>query len=238
MMRGATIIWAVLATVAGTGLFLLKYQVQAQEQRLSGLHKQINGDQEAIHVLKAEWSYLNDPGRLREQAEHHLGMHPLKASQIVKLDSLPMADPRPAAPPAEQAPAADVPMADGAPVPEAAPVATAPAPPPVAEAPVIVPNPAKPKQLPHQAPTKPARTFTASAKPAPKPAAKPSMVAQAKPVAPKPVAVAQAKPVATPSYPAYPATYATYAAKPEPTSSGNVMVITSPALAAPERTRP
>ena len=68
MMRGATIVWAVLATVAGTGLFLLKYQVQAQEQRLSGLHKQINGDQEAIHVLKAEWSYLNDPGRLREQA--------------------------------------------------------------------------------------------------------------------------------------------------------------------------
>ena len=78
MMRAATILWAALAAVAGTGLFMLKYEVQAQEQRLAGLHKDIMEAQEQIHVLKAEWSYLNEPARLREQTERHLGLHPLK----------------------------------------------------------------------------------------------------------------------------------------------------------------
>ena len=41
MRHGATILWAMLATVAATGLFLLKYQVQAEEQRLHQLQKEI-----------------------------------------------------------------------------------------------------------------------------------------------------------------------------------------------------
>jgi hypothetical protein len=89
-MRAATLLWAVLAVVSGAGLFLLKYQVQAEERHLRELRKDIAGTEQAIHVLKAEWSYLNDPLRLREQAERHLSMRPMRANQMVAIDSIPM----------------------------------------------------------------------------------------------------------------------------------------------------
>ena len=53
MRHAATILWAALATVAGTGLFMLKYQVQGEEQRLHHLQKEIVQTQEEIHVLRA-----------------------------------------------------------------------------------------------------------------------------------------------------------------------------------------
>jgi len=90
MMRAATLLWALLATIAGTGLFLLKYQVQAEERHLRELRKDIAGTEQSIHVLKAEWSYLNDPLRLRELAERHLAMHPMRANQMVAIDSIPL----------------------------------------------------------------------------------------------------------------------------------------------------
>lgn len=90
MMRAATFLWALLATIAGAGLFLLKYQVQAEERHLKEVRKDIVGTEQSIHVLKAEWSYLNDPVRLREQAERHLAMHPMRANQMVTIDSIPM----------------------------------------------------------------------------------------------------------------------------------------------------
>ena len=90
MMRAATFLWALLATIAGAGLFLLKYQVQAEERHLREVRKDIVGTEQSIHVLKAEWSYLNDPLRLREQAERHLAMHPMRANQMVTIESVPM----------------------------------------------------------------------------------------------------------------------------------------------------
>ncbi len=233
-MRAATILWAILAAAAGTSLFMLKYEVQSQEQRLSGLRKDIVETQENIHVLKAEWSYLNDPSRLREQAEHHLGLHPLKPSQIVTIASLPMND----QPPAETPPA-EAPLAQGQPEAQLAPMAPIPPAPVVtrkAPAPTVRAMPTVP--VPAPMPAKPARSMTAVKAP-PAPAAK---LAAAKPAV-KPAAktakvAAKTRPApATYSASAYPV-YTSAPAKPaggETTSNaGNVMVIKSPALAEPE----
>ncbi|MDY0242662.1 MAG: hypothetical protein RBR34_10830, partial [Rhodospirillaceae bacterium] len=94
MMKGTTFVWAGLAVVAAGALFLLKFEVQAQEQRLNSLRKEIVATRENIHVLKAEWSYLNDPQRLREQAERHLGMRLLTPDQIGDIAALPPAQPK------------------------------------------------------------------------------------------------------------------------------------------------
>jgi len=88
--------WVILPIVAGSGLYLLKMQVEAQEQRLASLQRQIAEGRESIHVLNAEWSYLNDPVRLRDQAERLLGMHPIRPDRIVTLDRVPYPDPVPA----------------------------------------------------------------------------------------------------------------------------------------------
>ena len=56
MMRAATFLWALLATIAGAGLFLLKYQVQAEERHLREVRKDIVGTEQSIHVLKEHQS--------------------------------------------------------------------------------------------------------------------------------------------------------------------------------------
>ncbi len=45
------------------------YQTQASVRRVSELQYQIARERTSISVLKAEWAYLNRPGRLRELAE-------------------------------------------------------------------------------------------------------------------------------------------------------------------------
>ena len=84
-----TILWSMLAACIGVGLFVVKYEVKDLEAKLTGLNAEIHRNQETIHVLRAEWSYLNDPIRLRTLSEKHLGMRPMMPSQVATLDTLP-----------------------------------------------------------------------------------------------------------------------------------------------------
>ena len=91
MIRGlaGTVMWTLLAGAVGIGLFFVKHEVKDLETRLAGLNLDITRNQEEMHVLKAEWSYLNDPARLRDLSERHLGMRPMGTHQIATLDTLP-----------------------------------------------------------------------------------------------------------------------------------------------------
>lgn len=91
MTRGGllgTVLWACLAACIGVGLFFVKHEVKDQERRLQALNDEIQRNQESIHVLRAEWSYLNDPSRLRALAEKHLGMRPVAPAQVASLDAV------------------------------------------------------------------------------------------------------------------------------------------------------
>ncbi|BAE52645.1 cell division protein FtsL [Paramagnetospirillum magneticum] len=91
MRRGltGTITWTLLALCVGVVLFVVKYEVKDLEARLAGLNAEIHRNQETIHILRAEWSYLNDPIRLRTLSEKHLGMKPVTPTQVATLDTLP-----------------------------------------------------------------------------------------------------------------------------------------------------
>ncbi len=146
MIRGiaATFLWACLAGAVGVGLFFVKHEVKDQETRLADLNTAIQRNHEEMHVLRAEWAYLNDPDRLRQLAEKHLGMQPIGANQITAdLDSLPGANGMPAfaALPADRIQPA---VAAAQPAPAAAQAEIArdePAPPKATPAPVPVPRP-------------------------------------------------------------------------------------------------
>ncbi len=88
------VMWAALAVVVGISLFLLKYQVQGLEDQLHATYIQIEKDKSAIRVLEAEWTYLNDPGRLRRLSEQHLGFTAPSAKQVATLAQLPYRDGR------------------------------------------------------------------------------------------------------------------------------------------------
>ena len=95
MIRLGSFLWLALIALASIGTFQLKYRVQAQEQELTRLDRQIQRDRDAIQVLHAEWAHLNDPGRLSDLARRHLDLAPVAGVQIVSFDALP-ARPAPA----------------------------------------------------------------------------------------------------------------------------------------------
>lgn len=100
-----TIATVLLAGALGVGLFFIKHRVKEQEARLSELNREIQSGQEAIHVLKAEWSYLNDPARLRQLSEKYLDMKVMGPSQVTTLAALPQGPQTPALARAGQGPA-------------------------------------------------------------------------------------------------------------------------------------
>lgn len=95
-MRRSTILWFLIATCLGVALFMVKHEVQRREERLAELHRQILASQEAIHVLEAEWSYLNRPERLEALVRRHLSLVPMDNQKIGSVEILPMRLPPPA----------------------------------------------------------------------------------------------------------------------------------------------
>jgi cell division protein FtsL len=91
MLRGTTILFVLIAGVLSLALFSLKYRVGDLENELKSLNRAIASEQQAIHVLKAEWSHLNDIGRLRSLAERHLGFEPIGGTQLMTLPEKPVA---------------------------------------------------------------------------------------------------------------------------------------------------
>jgi len=90
-MKGKTwLFWGGLIAAAGGVLFQTSYDVQDLEEKLAGLNRKIVSEQESIQVLKAEWSYLNDPTKLEEMARVHLALQPVEARQFLALDMIPM----------------------------------------------------------------------------------------------------------------------------------------------------
>jgi len=88
MFKATTLFSILLAAALGFSLFLLKYEVQSVEDELIALDKSLINDRQAIHVLKAEWSMLNDPDRLRVLSEKYLGLKPLTAQQVTTENNL------------------------------------------------------------------------------------------------------------------------------------------------------
>ena len=77
-----------ITALVGVVMFSLKNQVQAMEGELNRINASIQEDVRSIHVLKAEWSHLNSPQRLRTLASKHISLNPARAEQIINYSAL------------------------------------------------------------------------------------------------------------------------------------------------------
>lgn len=89
MIRVSLVIWLIVAGAVAFGLYQVKYEVQHLEHQLSSVRQDIKQDRNALHVLEAEWSYLNRPQRLERLAEKHLEMEPATTKQVASVTHLP-----------------------------------------------------------------------------------------------------------------------------------------------------
>jgi cell division protein FtsL len=87
-MKIPTFTLALISALVAVMLFTVKYRVQALNDELEHLDLQIVADREALHILKAEWSHLNHPKRLRDMADRHLNLGQIDAERISSIEEI------------------------------------------------------------------------------------------------------------------------------------------------------
>jgi len=90
MIRRSMVLWVILASLFGAAMFLIKHEVQVREAWLDTLRREILTSQQAIQVLRAEWSYLNQPVRIEALIRRHMDLRPTDTVQIADIDTLPV----------------------------------------------------------------------------------------------------------------------------------------------------
>ena len=89
LMQRSMLVILILSLVGGFILFKVKYEVVSIEEQLASTEQQIAHERETIHILKAEWSHLNEPQRLQKLAEKYLDIGPVKTEQIASVTRKP-----------------------------------------------------------------------------------------------------------------------------------------------------
>ncbi len=79
----------VLCIFLGGGLYKVKHGVSDLEKDLRLVCAQIEHAKESIHLLRAEWVYLNNPHRLEELNKKYLKLKPVETIQMASLRAIP-----------------------------------------------------------------------------------------------------------------------------------------------------
>ena len=90
MRRSVLLAALCLLAIVAFALYRLEGDVRVMERQLAALNAELLREEQAIHVLSAEWAYLNGPERLQNLAERHLTLAPVLPSQIAHLNDLPI----------------------------------------------------------------------------------------------------------------------------------------------------
>ena len=90
-LRITALIYMACFAALAMGLYLVKYSVQGVQRDVATLKQQLATEKESLHLLNAEWAYLNRPDRLRQLADRHLDLVPLDSRQIEDINSIPAA---------------------------------------------------------------------------------------------------------------------------------------------------
>ncbi|WP_026379515.1 cell division protein FtsL [Afifella pfennigii] len=81
------------ALIAAFSVFNLKYQAEGVAQEVADLQRKVDQEREAISLLRAEWSVLNQPDRVEELVERHqeaLRLDHVEPKQLADPSRIPM----------------------------------------------------------------------------------------------------------------------------------------------------
>ena len=85
----ANIILVILAFFVTFAMFITKNTVRDMEKELRIVNMDIEKNKEEIHVLNAEWTYLNRPERIRQLAAKYTPLDGIKSTQMINYAALP-----------------------------------------------------------------------------------------------------------------------------------------------------
>ena len=85
--------WLLIGGLLAAFVYAVAEDVERQEAALEEIEREILKEQRALHILKAEWSYLIQPSRIQDLIERHQGrfeLVPVSPEQIGTFADLPM----------------------------------------------------------------------------------------------------------------------------------------------------
>ena len=88
-MRANGFIGAIILLACALGLYQVKYVVRNVRKNVTSLTKQLKEEQQAMHVLDAEWAHLIRPDRLAQLSGNHLGLIPVSVQRMQDVGQLP-----------------------------------------------------------------------------------------------------------------------------------------------------
>jgi len=89
-MRLSTVCAFGLMIALGCGVYNVANSYEKTEKRYNAVQKKIAGEQEAIRVLQAEWTFLTSPDRLEQISQEYLHLQAVDGRQYVALNTIPM----------------------------------------------------------------------------------------------------------------------------------------------------
>jgi len=90
-LRITALVYMACFAALAMGLYLVKYSVQNIQREVEATRTELAQEKESLHLLKAEWAYLNRPDRLNRLANKHLSLVPLDSKRINDVNVLPAA---------------------------------------------------------------------------------------------------------------------------------------------------
>lgn len=82
LLKPKTFVVFALAGLAGAVLLHTSQNVQHAEERLAGIEREVQKEEEKIRMLRAEWASLNSPARLERLADEFLDLVPPASDQM------------------------------------------------------------------------------------------------------------------------------------------------------------
>jgi len=88
-MRLLHLVVVVALVSAAVYVYKIKFDSTLQAERIAKLTTDLRHMRDVNAALRAEWSRLDNPGRIQGLAERHLNLRPIEGTQFDTLDHLP-----------------------------------------------------------------------------------------------------------------------------------------------------
>jgi hypothetical protein len=88
MIRQTTLAWILGAAFLSSAIYAIKHEVRSLETKLKTVNAEIVRSREAMHVLAAEWTHLNQPMRIDRLGRELLQLRPLSGAQVMRMSDL------------------------------------------------------------------------------------------------------------------------------------------------------
>lgn len=114
MRRLPLVAWIFVVSVSLFVLYRVKYEVQSLQAQVADTQRQLETEKQTLHIVAAEWAYLNRPERLRQLASKYFSSSGVTVDQIAEIEAIPFPKQMEAsaAPPLAATPAGFKPLAD------------------------------------------------------------------------------------------------------------------------------